>query len=303
MVFWSTLIHQRINMELLNDMALFVEVVKAKSFRRAGEAIGMPIATVSRRISGLEKAIGLRLLHRTTRRIEMTEAGQLYYERCRRIVDEARLAHQQLGDLLEHPSGVLRISLPVDFATIFVAPHLGAFAQRYPDIRFELDLTPRRVDLVAEPYDLAIRMGDLPDSSLVARKLADLPRYLYASPAYLAAAGEPRHPAELAQHACLPMLRQPLRWRLQGDAGTVDTVVNGRFHVNSVGMMQRLAVQGMGIALVSPTIVAGDVAAGALRRILPAWRGSDVPVYAVTETRLLPAKTQRFIEFLAALLA
>ncbi|MBY0242820.1 MAG: LysR family transcriptional regulator [Burkholderiaceae bacterium] len=292
-------------MELLNDMALFVEVVKAKSFRRAGEAIGMPIATVSRRISGLEQAIGLRLLHRTTRRIEMTEAGLLYYERCRRIVEEARLAHQQLGELLEQPSGLLRVSLPVDFATIFLAPHLGAFAQRYPGIRFELDLTPRKVDLVAEPYDLAIRMGDLPDSTLIARKLADLPRHLYASPGYLAKAGTPRHPDDLASHECLPMLRQPPRWRLQRDAAgsaAVEVAVTGRFHVNSIGMMQRLALQDVGIALASPAIVAGDVAAGALVRVLPGWRGPDVPVYAVTETRLLPAKTQRFIEFLSELL-
>ncbi|MRV70347.1 LysR family transcriptional regulator [Duganella sp. FT92W] len=289
-------------MELLNDMALFVEVVKAKSFRRAGEAIAMPIATVSRRISGLEKAIGLRLLHRTTRRIELTEAGLLYYERCRRIVEEARLAHQQLGELLEQPSGVLRVSLPVDFATIFLAPHLGEFAQRYPGIRFEFDLTPRKVDLVAEPFDLAIRMGDLPDSTLIARKLADLPRYLYASPGYLEQAGEPQHPHELARHECLLMLRQPATWNLHNQADAMDVAVQGRFHVNSIGMMQHLALQGMGIALVSPEIVAADVAAGTLRRVLPGWRGPDVPVYAVTETRLLPAKTQRFIEFLTGLL-
>jgi DNA-binding transcriptional LysR family regulator len=293
-------------MELLNDMALFVEVVKAKSFRRAGEAIGMPIATVSRRISGLEQAIGLRLLHRTTRRIEMTEAGLLYYERCHRIVEEARLAHQQLGEMLEQPSGLLRVSLPVDFATIFLAPHLGAFAQRYPGIRFEFDLTPRKVDLVAEPFDLAIRMGDLPDSTLIARKLADHARYLYASPGYLSKAGTPQHPDDLARHACLPMLRQPPRWRLQGeDTGlaAVEVAVHGRFHVNSVGMMRHLALQDMGIALVAPEIVADDVAAGRLCRVLPGWRGPDVPVYAVTETRLLPAKTQRFIEFLTSLLS
>ena len=289
-------------MEYLNDMALFVEVVKAKSFRRAGEAIGMPIATVSRRISGLEQAIGLRLLHRTTRRIELTEAGQLYYERCRRIVEEARLAHQQLGEMLEQPSGVLRVSLPVDFATIYLAPSLGEFAQRYPGIRFELDLTPRKVDLVAEPYDLAIRMGEQPDSTLIARKLADLPRHLYAAPAYLERTGEPQHPRDLSGHACLPMLRQPLVWRLHHGGGAVDAAINGRFHVNSVGLMRELALQGMGIALVAPEIVAADVAAGTLRRVLPGWRGPDVPVYAVTETRLLPAKTQRFIEFLVELL-
>src|SRR5215469_12467554 len=137
-------------------MALFVEVVKAKGFRSAADATGMPNSTLSRRISLLEKAIGLRLLHRTTRKVELTEAGQLYYERCRRIVDEARLAHEQLGEMLAQPSGVLRASLPVDFAVTYLAPLIVEFARTYPGITFEFDLTPRRVDLVSEPFDVAI---------------------------------------------------------------------------------------------------------------------------------------------------
>lgn len=140
-------------MEFLNDMALFVEVVKARSFRRAAEAMGMPNSTLSRRISGLEKEIGLRLLHRTTRKIELTEAGQLYFDRCKRIVDEARLAHEQLGEMLARPSGVLRASLPVDFANIYLAPLIAEFARLYPGISFEFDLTPRQVDLVSEPVE------------------------------------------------------------------------------------------------------------------------------------------------------
>lgn len=133
--------------ELLNDMALFIEVVKAKGFRGAADATGVPNSTLSRRIGLLEKAIGLRLLHRTTRKVELTEAGQIYYERCRRIVDEARIAHEQLGEMLAQPSGVLRASLPVDFATIYLAPIITDFAARHPGITFDFDLTPRRVDL------------------------------------------------------------------------------------------------------------------------------------------------------------
>jgi DNA-binding transcriptional LysR family regulator len=117
-------------MEFLNDMALFVEVVKARSFRRAATILGMPNSTLSRRISLLEKAIGLRLLHRTTRKLELTEAGQVYYERSRHIVEEARLAHEELGDMLAQPSGLLRVSLPVDFSTTYLAPLIAAFAQR-----------------------------------------------------------------------------------------------------------------------------------------------------------------------------
>jgi len=265
-------------MEPLNDMALFVEVVKAMSFRRAAEAIGMPSSTLSRRISALEKAIGLRLLHRTTRKIELTEAGQIYYERCRRIVDEARLAHEQLGEMLAQPIGVLRASLPVDFAYIYLTPLLTEFAQRYPGITFEFDLTPRKVDLVTEPFDVAIRMGEQQNSNLIARQLSRLPQGLYASPRYLGAkAGT---------------------WTLHNDAETVEVEVSGRFRLNSIGLIQRLAIQGMGVAVLAEDLVADELANERLHRVLPQWQAPPVPIYAITETRLLPAKTQRFIEFL-----
>ncbi|WP_456618617.1 LysR substrate-binding domain-containing protein [Bradyrhizobium sp. P5_C12] len=286
-------------MEHLNDMGLFVEVVKAKSFRRAAEAIGVPNSTLSRRISGLEKAIGLRLLNRTTRRIELTEAGQLYFERSKRIVEEARLAHEQLGEMVAQPSGVLRVSLPVDFAAIYLTPLIAEFARRYPGISFEFDLTPRRVDLVAEPFDVAIRMGELADSGLIARQLARLPGYLYASPQYLELAGEPRQPDDLVRHQCLCMPRASI-WKLHAGTRKVEVAVKGRFTLNSVGMIARLAAHDQGIALLAEAIVADDLAAGRLRRVLPHWQAAPISVYAITETRLLPAKTQRFIEFLGA---
>lgn len=286
-------------MELLNDMALFVEVVKAKGFRSAGEAMGIPNSTVSRRVSALERAIGLRLLHRTTRKIELTEAGQVYFERCKRIVDEARLAHEQLGDMLAQPSGVLRASLPVDFAVSYLAPLIAEFAEHYPGISFDFDLTPRRVDLVSEPFDVAIRIGELEDSQLIARPLAALTPKLYASPGYLARRGEPREPAELEQHECLGILRARA-WTLLAGMQSELVPVGGRFMLNSVGMIRRLATLDMGIILMPEEIVADELASGKLRAILPAWHGLPTPVYAITETRLLPAKTQRFIEFLRA---
>ncbi|UCR83760.1 LysR family transcriptional regulator [Pseudomonas chlororaphis] len=286
-------------MELLNDMALFVEVVKARSFRRAAEAMEMPNSTLSRRISGLEKAIGLRLLHRTTRKIELTEAGQLYFDRCKRIVEEARLAHEQLGEMLARPSGLLRASLPVDFATIYLAPLIAEFADRYPGISFDFDLTPRQVDLISEPVDLVIRMGEPPSSNLIARKLASLPRYLYASPTYLERFGEPAHPSDLAGHECL-RLRSPKtdNWTLSRPGETLEVEVGGRFQLNSVGLIRRLATLDLGIAVLAQGIVTEELANGSLRRVMPQWQASPIPVYALTETRLLPAKTQRFIEFL-----
>lgn len=289
-------------MELLNDMALFVEVVKAMSFRRAADAIGMPNSTLSRRVTALEKAIGLRLLHRTTRKLELTEAGQLYYERCRRIVDEARLAHEQLGEMLAQPTGVLRASLPVDFATIFLAPLIAEFARRYPSITFDFDLTPRAVDLVSEPFDVAIRMGEPKESNLIARLLAKLPGQLYASPGYLEQAGSPGHPFELARHQCLGFPKSG-GWKLKRGEETVEVQVGGRYVLNSVGMIKRLAILDQGIILLPKEVVDEDVAAGRLLPVLPAWEGAPVPVYALTETRLLPAKTQVFIEFLRERLA
>ncbi|WP_290871362.1 LysR family transcriptional regulator [Aquabacterium sp.] len=293
-------------MSLLNDMALFVEVAKAMSFSRAAEAIGVPNSTLSRRVSALEKAIGLRLLHRTTRKLELTEAGQIYLERCRRLVEEAKLAHEQLGDLLAQPSGVLRASLPVDFATSYLAPLIAEFAHTYPGIRFEFDLTPRRVDLVSEPFDVAIRMGESPDSTLIARLLATLPTHLYASPAYLAKAGEPQTPSDLRDHECMGFrAARNMVWSLKREDGAraKEVPVAGRFQLNSVGMLRRLATLGQGLVVLVDALAEEDVAAGRLRRVLPDWAGPPVPVYAMTETRLLPAKTLRFIEFLRERLA
>ncbi|MXS77928.1 LysR family transcriptional regulator [Nitrosomonas sp. JL21] len=284
-------------MEFLNDMALFVEVVKARSFRGAADIIGMPNSTLSRRISALEKTIGLRLLHRTTRRITLTEAGQIYFERCKRIVDEAKLAHEQLGEMLAQPSGVLRASLPVDFAVSYITPLIVEFARLYPGIVFDLDLTSRRADLVSEPFDVAIRIGEPENSQLIARPLAVLPVYFYASPRYLERSGEPAEPADLAHHECLGLMKTGT-WILHDGEHTAKISISSRFTLNSVGMICRLATLDMGIIMMMEKIVADDLASGRLRRILPNWHGTPASVYAVTETRLLPAKTQHFIKFL-----
>jgi DNA-binding transcriptional LysR family regulator len=283
--------------DYLNDMALFVEVVRANSFRKAAEALVMPNSTLSRRISQLEEAIGLRLLHRTTRKIELTEAGQLYYERSKRIVEEARIAHEELGEIVSRPTGVLRVSLPVDFATTYLAPLLPEFAELFPGITFDMDLTPRNVDLVGEPFDLAIRMGNPESSGLITRVIARVSARLYASPGYLARHGEPKHPSELENHECLAM-STIAKWTLHSGYGTFEGSVSSRYRANSVAMIRKLASLDMGIAFLPERIVNDELASGTLVPILPDWIGVQAPVYVVTETRLLPAKTQRFIEFI-----
>lgn len=284
-------------MDDLRNMGLFVEVARQKSFRHAAKALGIPSSTLSRRILALEQTLGLRLLNRTTRHVELTEAGQIYFKRSARIVDEARLAHEHLAGLSAQPSGVLRVSLPVDFAIMFLARHMAAFHRRYPALGIEFDLSPRRVDLVTEPFDVAIRMGELPDSGLIARKLAEIPRSLYASRAYVAQRGEPKTPDDLERHDCLLFPKERI-WVLRQGAHSVKASVTGRFRLNNVGMMQKLATEGLGIALLSHEAVAQDVESGRLVRILPLWEATPIVVHALSETRLLPAKAHRFIEYL-----
>jgi DNA-binding transcriptional LysR family regulator len=284
-------------MDYLNDMALFVEVAKARGFRRAADAVGMPTSTLSRRIALLEQSVGLRLFTRTTRRIELTEAGLLYFDRCKRIIDEARIAHEELGTMLAQPTGILRVSAPPDLASIWLASVLKDFVARYPGITFDLDLTPRNVDLITEPFDLAIRMANPGPSHLVSRVIGRVTPRLYAAPSYLAAQGEPTDPAQLEQHQCLTMKMVP-SWELHSGPVAVSVRVGSRFKANNVAILRQLAVHGLGIVNLPERAVVQDLATGTLTNVLPAWQGAPMSIHAVTETKLLPAKTQRFIEFL-----
>ena len=281
-------------------MALFVEVAKAKSFSRAAEALDMPLSSLSRRIAALEKAIGIQLLNRTTRKIELTEAGAIYFARCQQIVEAAQIAHEQLQALSDTPRGRLRVSMPVNFGTFFLAPLIAKFAERYPDVSFDFDLSPRRVDLLSENFDLAIRVGELPDSALIIRRLALVPTGLYAAPSYLSRFGEPTHPLELPNHTCIQMLHthSSSAWRLTRAEETIEVDVAGRFAVNNISMVQRLAALGVGIGAIDATIARECVESGHLQPVLIEWQLPPVPIFALTATRLLPAKTYMFIDFL-----
>lgn len=291
-------------MELLNYMRLFVEVARTRSFRRAADALDMPNSTLSRHIAALEKTIGLRLLHRSTRKVELTEAGEVYFKRCQSIVEEARIAHESLLDVAERPTGTLRVSMPVDLATGHLASMLADFANTYPLISFEFDVTPRRIDLQTEPFDLAIRIGAPPTapSTLVARQIAILQRYLYASPDYLKRAPPLTHPAELNRHVlCVgqaSMKHGDVTRTLHRGDEKIDVTTTIRFAMNNVGLSRALALRGIGIAVLDTELARNEVAAGRLIRVLPEWHLSPLPVHAITETRLLPARTRLFIDFL-----
>lgn len=286
---------------LLSAMELFVAVANAKGFRRAADLLEMPNSTLSRRISELEKEIGVRLFHRSTRKVELTEAGQSYFRRCESIVAEARIAHESLQELAERPSGTLRVSMPVDLAISYLAPALKAFGEQYPQIDFEMDLTPRRVDLVADGFDCAIRMGAPPPtpSTLIARQVGLLPRYLFASPQYLRGAPPLKHPDDLAQHECLIQASsgRPAQWTLSSRKKTVTTTVSGRYTANNVSMCRKMAMLGMGIAVSAGPEAREELEQGQLQRVLPEWDFTPIPVYAIIESRLIPSRVRLFIDF------
>jgi DNA-binding transcriptional LysR family regulator len=287
-------------MNALGNMHLFVEVASAGGFRAAASRLGMPNSTLSRRISDLERSIGLRLFNRTTRRVELTEAGSLYFERCRRIIQEALLAQEELSGLVTRPTGVIRASVPVDFTLVYLSDILSDFVRLYPGISLNLDVTPRQSDLVSDPVDLTIRMGEPKEQTLIARKLGELGAALFASPDYLARAGKPATPQDLVQFNCLRVVDRP--WKLIHDrSGEEATItVAGSFTANNVGLLRRLAIDGNGIVALTHELVDADLKAGRLARVLADWSPPKVPIYALTETRLVPAKVRVFIDFLLA---
>ena len=289
-------------MNLLSDIELFVAVGRARSFTEAGKSLAMPISTLSRRIAELERALGLQLFVRTTRRVELTDAAKAFLARCESIVDAAAEAQEEVRGLAAVPSGVLRISLEADVGAGLAAPVVAEFLRRYPKISVDLDLSPRRVDLIAEGFDLAVRLGALPDSSLIVRQVALLSVGLYAAPVYLKRHGDPGKPAELNAHARLHLLHvhDSGEWPLRSGRRRVVIGKKGaRVCVNNMTMLRNLLRLGRGIGVMDEVMAAADVKNGMLRRVLPDWTLPPVAVSVLTPGRLIPAKTRVFIELLA----
>ena len=290
-----------------NDLLLFARIAEAGSFTRAAERVGLPKSTLSRRISILESQLGERLLLRTTRKLMLTEVGQSLLEHARGVVEQTEAAAALVLHRQAEPTGRLRISMPPDLAT-GLEDMLTAFMVRYPAVCLELDLSPRRVDLVGENFDLAIRMGDLPDdTTLAARRIACLTTGLYAAPDYIARRGLPAHPDDLLQHDLLCILSRsggPMPWVLRsgkGAAGPWERPLTPRALANSPDLLVRMARRGAGITAVSDRYVLADVNSGALVRLLPGWQLPEANGWAVFPgRRLMPAKTRVFLDFLEA---
>lgn len=293
-----------------NDLLLFARVVEAGSFSRAAERVGLPKSTVSRRIAELERRLGERVLQRTTRKLALTEFGENLLDHARQVADEVEGALALALHRQAQPSGRLRVSMPGDIANLALAGMLADFVLAHPAIALEVDLSPRRVDLIGENFDVAIRMGELAqDSQLVARRVALFTTGLYAAPAYLARHGDPQTPQALADlHGLMILSRggEALPWTLThaGDGATWSGVPGSRTLANSPDLLTRLAHRGAGIAAVSDFYAEPDVRAGALQRVLPDWALPPAPGWAVFPgRRLMPARTRVFIEAVAAALA
>jgi DNA-binding transcriptional LysR family regulator len=285
-------------------MAVFVKVVEGSSFAAAARHFGMSPAMVSKHVQTLEERLGVRLLNRTTRRVGTTEVGQNYYEHCVRILSELEEAERAAGDLQTAPRGLLRISASVSFGMRHLAPAIADYLSTYPDVSIELSLDDPYVDLLEERFDVAIRLGRLADSSLMARKLGSVEIMLCASPAYLKKNGTPKTPGDLVNHNCLVYTYATPQsgWHFVDHSGHEEVVrISGRFLANSGDALLTLALKDAGVILAPDYIVENELKSGHLIRLLPGYRTVETPVHAVyPHGRYLSAKTRTFIDFIAA---
>jgi len=289
----------------IGTLETFVAVVESGGFSRAAEKLETTPGAVSRRISALEERLGLRLLNRTTRKLSLTEAGEHYYRDVSAILLALAEAEDRISHHAEEPRGTLRVAAPLSFGVRALAPVLPAFAARYPGLRVTLDLDDRLVDVLATGADLALRIGHLADSSLVARRIGAVRRIVCAAPAYLERHGEPNRPSDLSRHACLHYSNMGLKeeWTLVGDEGPEAVEVDGPLCANNGDVLRRAAVGGMGIVSLPDFIVAEDLDAGRLRPVLNGYATPLLPLSALWPSRqFVPAKVRIFVDYLAEVL-
>ncbi len=289
----------------LAGLPVFAQVVESGGFTAASAVLGLTPSAVSRQVSHLEDRLGARLLNRTTRRISLTEIGAAYYERARVALDALAEAEQAVVNLSAAPSGTLRISIPSIFGTIHIAPILPAFAERYPEIALDVSINDRFVDLVQEGLDVAIRVAELRDSSLVARRIAPFHRLVCASPDYVALHGRPESPDDLDAHECLILTTYQPRNHWQFGAGrTLRSVrVSGRIKSNSADVLREAARAGIGLVQLPSYVLSKDIKSGTLVPLLTGHEADNRDVYAVyPASRHLSPKVRVFVDYLVATL-
>lgn len=296
-------------MDEVAGMRLFAAIVGAGSLSEAARRLGLSPATVSRRVDALERGMGVPLLRRSTRSLRMTEAGELFLRRAEAILDEIGQLRDAVLQLDASPRGTLRVSAPLPLGRLRIAPALPAFLRQHPDLRVDLTLTDRFVDVLDEGIDVAVRIGTLPDSSLIARRLGDHGRAVCAAPAYLQGQEAPRAPADLEAHACLIYAfhqgEQVWRFRTPGSAAAQEVRVTGPFRTNDAETLQAAVVGGLGIGLLPLWMIRDDLDSGRLVPLLGRFEASTTgfgaAIHAVYPPgRRLSAKVRAFVDFLVA---
>jgi DNA-binding transcriptional LysR family regulator len=289
-------------MNKVQEMASFVAVVDAGSFIRAADASGMSKAAVSRHVNDLEQRLGVRLLHRTTRRLSLTAEGQAFHARCKELLASVDEAESEIT-AQSAPSGLLRVNAPLTFGVLHLAPLWGRFVELYPKVSLDVTLGDRVVDLIDEGYDLVVRITAMTGSMLVSRKLATTRMVLCASPGYLANHGTPMHPSELGSHRAIAYTYWATRdeWEFTGPDGAVSVSVKACIHTNNGDTCRLAALDHQGIILQPTFLVGEDLRRGTLVELMPDFRSIELGIHAVYPTRkFLPLKVRRLIDFLAS---
>ncbi len=285
----------------LNDIVVFTKVVETKSFTGAAEQLGLPKSTVSRKVAQLEERLGVRLVQRTTRKLALTDIGEAYYERAARIVADLAAAEQIVTDMQATPRGRLRMTAPIDFSMLYLGDILSSFLSAHGEINIELDATDRVVDLIEEGFDIGIRFGPLPESTLIARRLGSFEAVLVAAPSYLARKPAPTNVEELEDHdkvLFLPSTRTQ-GWTLVNGDQTYELQRPARYSSNNIMSVRDVVLAGGGISALTEFSVGCDIAGGKLVRILPEWRGRQTDIHAVYPARQnLPPRLSLFIDHL-----
>ncbi|MER8483627.1 LysR family transcriptional regulator [Mesorhizobium sp. M1322] len=289
-------------MDRLEAMSLFVAAVEAGSLSAAGRRFGIPLATVSRKVSDLERHLKTRLLNRSTRQLTLTDAGHAYLAACRRILDEVGEAERTAAGEYSAPTGELIITAPIVFGRLHVLPVITGFLAAYPDVAIRLMLADRITQLTEEHIDLAVRIGELPDSSLVATRIGSIRRVVCASPAYLAEHGMPETPKDLAAHSCITFegLTAPAAWTFAIGKAEVAVPIRSRLRVNTAEAAVDAAIAGVGLTRVLSYQITAAVRSGTLRTVLEAFEPQPWPVSLVHAGQgLLPVKLRAFLDFAA----
>jgi DNA-binding transcriptional LysR family regulator len=285
----------------LAGMAVFARVIEAESFTAAARQLGMSKSAVSKTVAALEDRLGARLLNRTTRRLALTEVGRAFYERCARVLAEAEEAELAVARLQAAPRGTLRVNAPVSFGTLHLGPALADFMLRHPELKVDIEFADRFVDLIEEGYDVAVRIAQLADSSLIARRIADNRMAICASPEYWLRRGRPTEPHELARHACITYTyhRTPNEWSFAGPEGHFTVRVDGPLRTNNGEVTLAALRAGVGVGALPRFICGRDLASGQLEAVLTGWMPPPAGIYAVyPHNRHLSAKVRAFVDFL-----